>query len=95
MTDEENTAYARARKRATDKLAFYNHFIVYVVVIAGLYVMNWVTLPEYFWAKWAALGWGIGVAIHGVAVYLGTDDPSLLDRMTERELQKDQQPRGD
>lgn len=95
MTEDENAAYNRARKRAKEKLAFYNHLIVYLVVIAGLYVLNWMVSPMYFWAKWAAFGWGIGVAIHGVTVYLGTDDPSLLDRMTERELEKDRKARGE
>ena len=95
MTDKEDPAYARARKRAKDKLDFYNHLLIYVVVIGCLYVLNWITLPEYYWAKWAAFGWGIGLAVHAATTYFGTDDPAVLDAMTERELEKERKARGE
>lgn len=84
-----DTAYARARKRAKAKLGFFNHAIVYAVVIGFLFIVNFVTSSEYLWAFWPAIGWGIALAIHGATVYLKTDEAEMLDRMTERELERE------
>ena len=48
---------------------FYIHAVQYVVVIAGLAVINLFTNPDYLWFLWAAFGWGIGVAVHGLSVF--------------------------
>lgn len=87
MTDQ--AAYDRARKRAKRKLDFYTHLTVYAVVIAFLFVINIFTSADYWWAFWPALGWGIAVAIHGTFVFLRTEEGETLDRMTERELERD------
>ena len=87
MTDQET--YTRARKRAQGKLYFYNHLIVYVVVIGFLFAINLFTSSEYLWVVWPMLGWGIGLALHGASVYLGGGESETLDRMTQRELERD------
>jgi len=87
MSDQE--LYERARKRAKKKLDFYNHVIVYVVVIAFLFAINLITSSGYLWAVWPMLGWGIGLILHGVTVYMRSDDTELLDRLTERELERE------
>lgn len=48
---------------------FYTHLINYVVVIIGLFILNYITNPEYIWAWWVAMGWGIGVVSHGLGVF--------------------------
>ena len=40
-----------------------------LVVIAVLAAINLFTSPGYLWFLWAALGWGIGVAVHGLSVF--------------------------
>ncbi len=87
MTDQEK--YDIARKRAKGKLEFLNHAIVYVVINVLLFGINYFTSPEYFWAIWSLMGWGAGLTIHGLVVFFRTDDTELLDRMTERELERD------
>ena len=87
MTDQET--YTRARKRAKGKLSFYNHLIVYVVVIGFLFAINLFTSSEYLWVVWPMMGWGIALALHGAGVYLRADESETLDRMTERELERD------
>lgn len=49
--------------------AFYVHLAQYAVVIAALSVVNLVTSPGYWWVVWPALGWGIGIASHGLRVF--------------------------
>lgn len=44
---------------------FQTSLATYLVVVAGLWVVNLVTSPEYLWVLWVMGGWGIGVAISG------------------------------
>jgi len=34
-----------------------------------LVILNLVTSPDYFWALWAIMGWGIGLFAHAVSVF--------------------------
>ena len=60
---------ARALKHVRKVRRFYMHLTQYVVVIAGLAVVNLVTYPKVLWFIWPALGWGIGVAAHGMTIF--------------------------
>lgn len=62
---EEALAFAHVRRVKR----FYVHLARYVVIIAGLFVVNVVTYPHYIWAVWPALGWGIGLAFHGLSTF--------------------------
>ena len=75
-----------AIRRADMKLAFRSHLMAYVIVNAGLVMINLITSDDYFWAIWPMLGWGIGLAAHGVTVYM--DGEGMRDRMIEQELEK-------
>lgn len=48
---------------------FYNHLISFVAVMLMLLVINLLTNPEYLWVIWPALGWGIGLVMHGLGVF--------------------------
>ena len=58
-----------AMEYVRDIKGFYNHAMQYGAVMVGLFILNLVTSPGYFWVIWPALGWGIGVAIHGLNVF--------------------------
>lgn len=85
MTDDADLRRL-AERRADMKLAFRSHLFAYVVVNAGLTAINLVTSPDYFWAIWPMLGWGVGLAAHAVAVYM--DGEGIRDRLVEAELEK-------
>jgi hypothetical protein len=57
-----------ARDRALR--GFLIHFGIYVVVVALLAAINLHRHPEHLWFIWVLLGWGIGVAAHGLALLL-------------------------
>ena len=59
----------RARKYVSDVRAFYLQAILYGVVNAILAVVNLITSPGYLWFLWAAFGWGIAIAIHGLSLF--------------------------
>lgn len=87
MTDQ--TSYQSARKRAVSKLGFYKHFVVYVVVMALLVAINLITSPRYHWYIWPMVGWGVAIVIHAAGAFFLSGEDALIERMTERELEKE------
>ena len=83
---EDWNAYQNARKQAEGKLAFYMHLVIYLVVSALLVSRNLGISPQYPWAHWPILGWGIGVLFHGTVIYVFRGKSFLTERMIEREL---------
>lgn len=79
--------YKRARGRAKAKYGFMVHAVVYVVVMLLLVVINLLTSPGTIWFIWPLIGWGLAVALHGAQVFLLADRNTIIDAMTERELQ--------
>ena len=59
----------KAMEYVRDIRSFYIHAIQYAVVIAGLAAVNLFTSPGYLWFLWAAFGWGVGLAVHGLGVF--------------------------
>mgnify|MGYP003117003379 CR=1 FL=1 len=47
----------------------YSHLINYGVVVGAFFILNLLTSPDYIWAWWIAMGWGIGVVSHALSVY--------------------------
>jgi hypothetical protein len=88
MTDDVDDEIRRlAIRRADMRLAFRSHLTAYAIVNAGLvaiYIMT--SFGHYFWPIWPMMGWGIGLAAHGVTVYM--DGEGLRDRMIQEELEK-------
>ena len=90
MIEEE-----RARRHVRRLREFYIHFAIYVVVIGGIALLNWVISPTFWWVVFPAIGWGIGLAAHGISVFF---EDSVLgaaweERKTRELLQREQQRR--
>ncbi len=58
----------RARRRAAAEAGFYTHLMSYLGVMAFLALINLLT-TSYPWFVWPALGWGIGLFSHYMAVF--------------------------
>jgi hypothetical protein len=68
MNDEERREAAIERLKA--KRDFKTHVAVYLIV-NGMLVAIWaLSGVGYFWPIWPILGWGVGLAFNGWAVYL-------------------------
>ncbi|WP_432671423.1 2TM domain-containing protein [Flavobacterium sp. SM2513] len=61
--------YLKAQKKVEDLKGFYGNLSSYIFVNIGLLILNLLTSPEYLWFFYPLLGWGIGVAIHGMSVF--------------------------
>jgi hypothetical protein len=74
-----------ARRRAKAKLGWYAHALVYITVNAALGLAAAST--GHHWAVFPALGWGLGLLIHGGVVFLATGG-GLLERLIQRERER-------
>jgi hypothetical protein len=57
-----------ARRRVAEIEGFFIHLAVFALVIALLTGVN-VYTGDQWWVQWVVLGWGIGVAAHGIALF--------------------------
>lgn len=58
------------RSNAQFRLSFMIHLASYAFVIALLVTLNLARRPDELWVLWPAIGWGIGLAAHGLAVFI-------------------------
>ena len=72
-----------ARRRAGAKMGWYMHAAVYLLVNLGLAALALSSGRD--WHAYPLLGWGLGLAIHGAAVWLIGPGAALRERLVERE----------
>lgn len=87
---KEDTKYEAAKKIAKDKVGFIRHFIIYIFVMIVLAIINNVTYRGYQWWLWPALGWGIGVFINFLTVYVfkGGGLKKLEEDLVKKEMER-------
>ncbi len=75
-----------ARKRAGAKLGWYVHLCIYIAVNLLLATLSY--LSGRHWAVFPAIGWGIGLAVHGAVVFLATGGSGLHERLVQQERKR-------
>lgn len=75
-----------AHKRASAKMGWYLHAGVYVLVNAFLFARS--NLGYGHWNVFPALGWGLGLALHFVSVFVMGKGSGLRDQMVRRERER-------
>jgi 2TM domain len=82
-----------ARKRAGAKLGWYAHASVYVLVNLFLFAVSsdGMGMGRRPWSIYPALGWGLGLFLHGIAVFVLGSGGGLRERMVQRERERLQQ----
>ena len=83
-----------ARRRAGAKLGWYAHATVYLLVNLFLFAMSEYGIGQRRWSIYPMLGWGLGVALHGVAVFVLGSGSGLRERMIEKERERLRGVRG-
>jgi hypothetical protein len=79
-----------ARRRAAAKMGWYIHATVYLLVNLMLAAIAF--SAGRYWSLYPAVGWGVGLAIHGAVVFLLSGNAGFYQRVLEREraaLQRD------
>jgi hypothetical protein len=82
---EEARLLRLARRRVRTKNGFYIHALVYVLVNLGLFAINAATGHGH-WAVFPLLGWGLGLAIHGIVTFASLQAGGLRERMVDNEM---------
>jgi hypothetical protein len=89
----DDTLETRARRRVAIRTGFYVHALVFVLVNLGLYVINTVS-GGYRWSMWPLSGWGLGLAIHGIVVFLSLQGEGWRRRMLAQEIERLKRTQG-
>jgi hypothetical protein len=85
MKRDNDSLEARARRRVGRKIGFLIHAFVFVAVNLGLFALNQLT-GDTRWHQWPLMGWGLGLAIHGIVTFMSLSTDALRRRMVENEL---------
>jgi hypothetical protein len=85
---EEEEKYKKAKERVEEIKGFYVHAIVYVVVNVFLAVINLVTNPGYLWFLWPLGGWGFGLLMHALSVFVFNKSTSWEQKKIKEIMEK-------
>ena len=77
-----------ARKRAGAKMGWYVHLCVYLLVNGFMFALTWFGVARRPWTMYPVLGWGLGLALHGVSVFLLGGGSGFRERLVERERER-------
>ncbi len=77
-----------ARRRAGAKLGWYAHASVYVLVNLFLFAMSSDGFGTRAWSIKPLLGWGLGLSLHGIAVWFLGAGGSVREGMVHRERER-------
>lgn len=77
-----------ARKRAGAKLGWYVHAAVYVGVNVLLFAISRYGFGHRPWSVAPAVGWGVGLALHGIAVFVLGGGGGLRERLVRQERER-------
>lgn len=92
LSDDDIDQLARQRARA--KLGWYIHATLFVVVNLFLFAMSEYAFGHRRWSIYPMLGWGLGLVLHGVAVFVLGTGSGLRERMVEKERERLRRDRG-
>jgi hypothetical protein len=85
QTETDDQLRQRARRRVNQKMGFYIHLAVYVLVNLGLAAINLASGGQR-WHLWPLAGWGLGLAIHGIVTFASLRGEGVRERMLDKEL---------
>ena len=71
-----DSAESRARARVKDYTDFMWHLASFVIVNAFLWALDLWQGGGLDWAFWPTIGWGIGLAFHAAAYFIGDSSQS-------------------
>src|SRR4051812_27074867 len=84
---DRNSIDARAHRRVRRKMGFYIHALVFVIVNVGLFAINSIT-GEPRWSHFPLMGWGLGLAIHGIVTFISLQGEGIRRGMVAREVER-------
>ena len=77
-----------ARRRAGAKMGWYIHASVYLVVNLGIFAMSQYAFGHRPWSVYPLVGWGVGLVLHGISVFLLGRGSGFRERLLARERER-------
>lgn len=90
MNPHENYSreeYKNAKRAVNEKLGFYTHLSVYLLVNLFFLILN-LKQGGFIWAIYPAAGWGIGLLFHGLSVFSFFNNQSWKQKQIYKEMEK-------
>jgi hypothetical protein len=77
-----------AHRRVARKIGWYIHACVYVAVNAFLFFMSYSGMRERAYNIYPAMGWGLGLFLHFVSVFVLGTGSGVRESMIQRERER-------
>lgn len=77
-----------ARRRAGAKLGWYIHAAAFTLVNLVLFGMSRYGFGSRPWSVFPLLGWGLGLALHGISVFVLGTGSGLRERLVQKERER-------
>ena len=77
-----------ARRRAGAKLGWYVHAVAFTVINLVVFGMSRYGFGNRPWSVFPLLGWGLGLALHGISVFVIGSGSGLRERMVQKERER-------
>ena len=77
-----------ARRRAGAKLGWFVHASVFVLVNLFVFSMSQYAFGTRDWSVKPLLGWGLGLALHGISVWFLGAGGEFRERMVQKERER-------
>ncbi|MCW5236976.1 2TM domain-containing protein [Verminephrobacter eiseniae] len=77
-----------ARRRAGAKLGWYIHATAFVVINLALFAISHHGFGSRHWTVFPLLGWGLGLVLHGISVFVLGPASGLRERMVQKERER-------
>ena len=74
-----------AHKRAGAKLGWYSHAAIYITVNLFLFAISEYGFGHRRWSIYPLMGWGAGLVLHGISVFVLGTGSGLRERMVQKE----------
>ena len=84
-----------AHKRAGAKLGWYVHASVYVMVNLFLFAISQYGFGSRPWSVYPLMGWGLGLALHGISVFLLGQGGGFREKLVQQERDRLQRQQND
>ena len=83
-----------AHKRAGAKLGWYVHAALYLLVNLVIFALSIHGFGSRPWSLFPLLGWGLGLVLHGVSVFVLGNGSSVRERLVQKERDRLQRELG-
>ncbi len=84
-----------AQRRASAKLGWYLHLTIYVLVNLTMLALSDHAFGHRPWSVFPLLGWGLGLVLHGISVFVLSSGSSLREHLVRKERERLQRERDD